>query len=150
MSASALLQSIVGLPVSRVWRGHGSAIFLEFGELSTRTSRRTSQESLEGQASLMIEWSWRIERPKSILCGSWSHERRWSKALAQLVGAHVSSVECFGHLPEICVSLTNGLRVFSLMTAEGQPMWALMFRAPVSKSVCVSRGRVIVEQRNAT
>lgn len=145
MTPTDLIQKIVGFPVSHVWRGYGSAILIELGQLKSRVNQRTREPFLEGQATLMIEWSWRIERPKSILCGSWSDERRWPKALAQLVGARVSAVECVGHLPEIRVSLNNGLRVLSFMTAEGQPQWAIVLRRPKYYSVHVSRGRLIME-----
>jgi len=120
MTATSILQSIRGMPVSQVWRGCGSAIFLDFGALSARKIKRSWPNLLEGEATLMIEWSWRIERPRSILCGSWSDERLWPKAFDKLLNTNVTAVECFGNLPEISVSLSSGLRVVSLMTAEGQ------------------------------
>lgn len=132
-------------PVSHVWRGYGSAIFLELGELTSTTNRRGERGQPNGVATLMIEWSWRIERSKSILGGSWSAERRWPGMFRRILGSKVSKVEFFGALPEIAVSLSNGLRIVSFMTAEGQPEWAVIARKPALGSLCVKRGRLKVE-----
>jgi hypothetical protein len=48
---------LIRLPVSHIWRGHGSALFLEFGLLQPRTKRDGSLGFPEGEMSLMIEWS---------------------------------------------------------------------------------------------
>lgn len=68
---------LIGLPLSHLWRGYGSAIFLEFGHLTPRTRRSGEAGNPCGEFGLMIEWSWRIENIVSILCGSWSEEPLW-------------------------------------------------------------------------
>lgn len=146
VAADALLQTIVGMSVSQVWRGHGSAIFLEFGALRASQTRNARRPGFEGEASLMIEWSWRIERPRSILCGSWSDERRWRAAFARMLNATVMDAGCFGKLPEISIGLSNKLRVASFMTADGQPSWALIVRGLRCETVHVSGGRLAVER----
>ena len=93
----------------------------------------------------MIEWSWRIERPRSILGGSWSSEGRWPTMFEKIKRATVAEVQVFGALPEICVSLSNGLRITSFMTADGQPEWAVITRNPKIGSLCVRRGAFHVE-----
>lgn len=35
-AAAAFMPPLVGMPVSHVWQGHGSALFLEPGELAPR------------------------------------------------------------------------------------------------------------------
>jgi hypothetical protein len=139
--------ALLGQPVSHVWRGHGSALFLEFGTLtpSSRMRRDGSTAGPTGEITLMIEWSWRVERPRSILCGSWSNERRWPSTFQKMIGAKVVGVRTFAALPEIEVALSNGLRVVSLMTAEGQPEWALISRKGDIGSLCVRRGKLHVE-----
>jgi hypothetical protein len=139
---------LVGLPVRHVWRGHGSSLFLEFGKLSPRTRRNGSQGNQpRGEMTLMIQWSWRIEGPRSILCGSWTNERRWPTAFARLLDARVLEMSIFGRLPEIDVGLSNGLHVVSLMTAEGQPQWTL-FDSHNSKNcwIRVKRGVLCFEE----
>ena len=146
--ASPFFDALVGKAVSHVWRGHGSAIFLEFGKLTPSTRQDKTPGQPIGELSLMIEWSWRIERPKSILGGSWSSEGRWPGMFEKLKGATVSEVQFYGQLPEICISLSSGLRVASFMTAEGQPEWALISRLPKIGSLCVKRGSLYVEPPN--
>jgi hypothetical protein len=127
---AAFTAPLIGLPVSHVWRGHGSALFLEFGQLRPSTAERRdgSQGNPEGEMTLMIEWSWRIEGRRSILCGSWSEERKWARAFALLRNAAVTNVALFGRLPEIELCLSNDARVLSFMTSEGDPQWALFDR----------------------
>jgi hypothetical protein len=119
---------LLGLPVSHVWQGHGSAIFLEFGDLRQQNRLDGSPGNPFGQWTLMMEWSWRIEGKRRIWCGSWSREARWPRAFARLQGARVVSASLTGRLPEVDIALSNGLHVLSMMTAEGDPAWALINR----------------------
>lgn len=134
---------LIGLPVSHVWQGHGSALFLEFGALRSTTKRDGSPGEPSGEMSLMIPWSWRIEGRRLVLCGSWSEERKWARALALVRGAKVAKTTLFGHLPEIKLSLSNDIRVLSFMTAEGDPQWTLFDRFGVgTRWVCVRQGQL--------
>lgn len=117
-----------GLPVSRIWRGHGSALFIELGALTPRSRRDGSPGEAEGEIGLMIEWSWRIEDGQSIACGSWSDKALWHPTFARLLGRAVDDLSTFGHLPELVLSLASNLRVASFMTAEGDPAWTLFDR----------------------
>jgi len=143
--ASPFIEALKGKSVTHVWRGHGSAIFLEFGALTETRRRDGTPGQPDGELTLMIAWSWRVERPRSILCGSWSSERRWPAMFRHLVGNEVSQVEFLGKLHEISVSLSNGLRVVSFMTAEGQPSWALIARQPRLGSLHVRKGSLCVQ-----
>ena len=144
--AEPFVKAVQGLRVAQIWRGHGSAMFIELGDLTLHGPRRLPRRPyLRGQATLGIEWSWRIENPRSILCGSWTDEVRWTRAWDALVGASVSSVDFSGRLPEIDLGLDNGMHVVSAMTAEGQPEWALGVHQPTLGYLCVKRGRLSVE-----
>lgn len=143
--ALPFVQALHGQTLSRAWRGYGSAIFLEFGSLHPRTRHDGTVGQPEGDFTLMIEWSWRVERPRSILIGSWSSDRRWPLVFERMSGTTVTAVEFQGHLPEIVVSLSNGLRVAAFMTAEGQPAWSLCARRPALGCLGVKRGRLHVE-----
>jgi len=116
---------LIGLHVSRVWQGHGSAIFLEFGKVQPQQRRDGSPGNPRGEWTLMIEWSWRIEGKRRIWCGSWSEETRWPRTFTRLEGATVLSLALSGRLPEVVLTLSNGLHLLSMMTAEGDPAWAL-------------------------
>ena len=129
--------------MSRVWQGYGSAIFVEFGKVQPRQRRDGSPGNPRGEYTLMIEWSWRIEGKHRIWCGSWSEGVRWPRALSRLEGATVASISLYGRLPELELTLSNGLHLLSMMTAEGDPSWALTRNdAGVSASVYVRAGRL--------
>jgi hypothetical protein len=140
---------LLGKTVSHVWRGYGSALFIEFGELAPRKRRNGEDGNPIGELTLMVEWSWRFERQHSILGGSWSSEKKWPGMFKRLIGAYVTNVEIFGHLPEISISLSNGFRVATFMTSEGQPDWVLLTRNPFIGHLCVERGRLKIDTRNS-
>jgi hypothetical protein len=123
-----LTHDLVGLPVSTVWRGHGSALFLEFGNLTPRLRSSGRPAETEGEMGLMIEWSWRIEQGNSIRCGSWSDESKWGLVFRELVGRRITHLTTYGILPEISLTLDTDVRVSSYMTAEGDPAWVIFDR----------------------
>lgn len=143
---------LVGLSLSHVWRGYGSAIFLEFGLLtpSLRRRRDGSVGNPSGEWTLAIEWSWRIEGKRRIWCGSWSDAERWPRAFLRLRDARVASVSLVGRLPEINLALDNGLYIVSCMTAEGDPEWGLIRRSGKEiTSIGVLAGRLMLERQPA-
>lgn len=143
---SPFLGLLQGKVVSHVWRGYGSTMFVEFGDLVPGRPRRDGTiGNPTGELTLMIQWGWRIERERSIYGGSWSSERRWPTMFRKLIGATVTDAELFGRLPEISVGLSTGLHVVSFMTAEKQPEWAIICRQPALGSLCVKRGRLHIE-----
>ena len=142
----AFSKSLIGLPVSHLWQGYGSAIFLEFGELRQRLRRDGTEGNPQGEFTLTIEWSWRIEGKRRIWCGSWSERARWSKAFSRLEGAKVVSVSLYGRLPEIELTFSNGLHLLSMMTSEGDPEWGLTKReGRHSTSVYVRAARLWID-----
>lgn len=115
-------QALAAKPLSAIWRRHGSAIFLEFGKLQPPRARRDgSLANPQGEFSVMIEWSWRIETGTSIVGGSWSDEKDWESEFGSLIGRTVEDVGLHGRLPELTIALSGGRYVSSFMTAEGQP-----------------------------
>jgi hypothetical protein len=142
--------ALIGLPVSRIWQGYGSAIFLEFGNVQPRRRRDGSPGNPRGEWTLMIEWSWRIEGKRRIWCGSWSDGERWPRAFARLQGQPVTSIELVGRLPEVYLGFANGVHLASMMTAEGDPAWSLSRRQDhASVSIGVRAGRLILDNEHA-
>ena len=142
----AFASPLIGLPVSHIWNGYGSAIFLEFGSLTPSMRRRKdgSAGNPQGEFTLMIEWSWRIEGKRHIWGGSWSEAQQWAKLLPQLKDASVTSISLIGRLPEIAIALSNGLHLVSFMTAQGDPEWAILTRRnDETFSVSVKAGRLV-------
>ena len=124
----AFATTLAGLPISHVWRGYGSAIFIEIGKLVPRSRRDGSPGHPEGEVSLGVEWSWRIEDRVSIICGSWSEEERWEPALDLLRNSKIARCGLFGALPEIAISTEASIRFLSFSTTDGQPQWHLVDR----------------------
>lgn len=120
---------MLGLPLSSIWRGHGSAIFLEFGPLTPLQRINGSAGNLTGDFTIMMEWSWRIEDRSSILGGSWSEEAGWAAIFESLAGRTVEDLTIIGRLPELSLALSGDRHVVSFMTAEGQPSWTLFKRS---------------------
>ena len=138
-----LTAPLVGLPVTRPWRGYGSALFLELGPLKRVRITRRAGHSLKGLASVMIEWGWRVERPRSVEFGSWSLDRRIDSGIRSLQRAKVESVQLDGRLPELSLGLSGGRWLRSFMISGGQPRWALFL--PDGSWLCVQRGVLIRE-----
>ena len=128
--------------VSRPWVGYASAVFLELGTLRQQPLRlpsgRTHRRTKKGEATVMIEWSWRVEGPRSIQFGSWSGDQKIENQVAALGGRRVVSIDVTGRIPELVIELTGQRWLHSFMTAEGQPQWVLFL--PDRSHVCVQRG----------
>ncbi len=142
-----LAHPLTGMPVSRTWQGHGSAIFFEFGKLSDKNYPKGPIRRENGDATLMIEWSWRIERPKSILFGSFSSQRKINNGLPKLEGLSVVEIAVCGRLPELVVQLTRGIWIHSFSTVEGQPQWCLFL--PDGSWVYADRDKLLQEIPNS-
>jgi hypothetical protein len=134
---SRIARELEGMKVSHLWRGYGSAFFLEFGVLTPRQRRDGSEGNPFGEISIGIEWSWRIEGENSIICGSRSEEESWNSAFAQVRNTALAKLSLHGRLPELELAFTNGVFIASFMTAEGQPEWSITDRR-VSPNVWLS------------
>jgi hypothetical protein len=118
---------MIGLKLSHAWRGNGSAIFLEIGTL-TQDERRNHPQ---GEFSIMLDCSWRIEKSKSILVGSLATHALIEGQLNKLVGSRVKEVGLFSDLPEIMISFDSNIRILSFEAYETHPAWGL--RLPDSR-----------------
>ncbi|WP_426131900.1 hypothetical protein [Pararhizobium sp. PWRC1-1] len=141
-------QGMRGQALSSIWRGHGSAIFLEIGHLFPVPRRDGSDGKPTGEYTVMLEWSWRIENQTSILGSSWSDEEGWEALFNSLIGQTVRDLSMFGRLPELSLALSDEKYVVSFMTSEGQPAWTLFRRSDKdaqNPSLSVVDGMVIAE-----
>lgn len=135
---AGVVSGLHGVPISRTWRGIGTAIFVELGKLS-------NAQRPKGEATIMLEWSWRVEAPKSIAFGSFSGDRKISNRLAKLVGLKVAEIGIVGRLPELFIRLSNGYYIQSFSTVEGDPEWCLLFR---DGSAYYSQRQLLIEETN--
>lgn len=133
----AIIEPFIGMTVHRVRRGHGSAIFLEISE----------KESHSVELTVMIEWSWRVERSSEIWFGSWSDEDFFTESLKKLVGLELKSISFLQRLPEVVMELGEDTWICSFSTVEGDPEWALLTSGAVVSS---SKGELIWSRRQLT
>jgi hypothetical protein len=122
-------QRLRGMELTFVWRGFGSACFLEFGHLRYMVHKNRQSRFPTGEMSVFLSWSWRIEHGNRIIVGSWSDDEDWQPAFDLMTGAKVLDITHFGRLPEIEIELSNGFRLLTFMTVEEGPDWTISSRA---------------------
>ena len=121
----ALTRPLVGMPVSHAWRGHGTALFLEFGTLTMPGPSTPRSRNAKGEATLMVEWSWRVESTRAVQFGSWSGNKKMDNGIERLKARTVIDISLAGRLPEVYIHLSEDRWVHSFMTREGQPEWTV-------------------------
>ena len=118
------IASLIGLPISKPWQGYGSAVFFELGKLKTETTDRGKRYGV-GQASIRIEWDWRVKDSRSILYGSSNSYPEIGKGLVDLQSVRIQSIEFENDVLDIRVKLSNGQTIQSATMTTGQPQWSL-------------------------
>ena len=113
------INSVAGQIVASVWRGAGTAIFFEIGEVDDSVKPPT------GEYGVAIEWSWRVEEGRSILVGSFNNDEEIESVKSLLTGQSIEFVELYGEIPELCVKSSSGRRLLSFATANGDPEWSV-------------------------
>ena len=139
-SLESYKKKIIGLPISYAWRGHGSAIFIEFGGLTEYPKRNHPV----GEYSVMLDCDWRIENIREILCGSFCSQDDIESTISSLLNDTISNVELAGTLPEIVITLVSGKKILSFTSDVGQPEWG--FFLPDRSWLCSKEGRLVREK----
>ena len=132
MDFNAFIQPIINLPISHAWRGHGSTIFLELGQLQVgRTRKDGSTGNARGEFTIHIAPNWRLEGRRSILCGSDDTHRAIEKALQSVIATPIKGLSTFGRLRELEIDL--GDRVVTTFSAwKGQTTWDITRWSPAA------------------
>lgn len=121
-----LIKPITGMTISRPWRGIGSAIFLEIGQIRTQVFR--GREQKHGEANICIEWDWRIESDIEVICGSSNSAPEIESHLGTLLGLSINGITIHGRPSELIVSLSNGMRLRSMAMVSGDPQWTIRLK----------------------
>lgn len=119
--AEKRLTQLIGETITHCWRGYGSAIFIELGDLV----KDEGDCNPRGQQTIMVQWSWRIENSSSIVMGSWSDDDLINTAPRLLIGQSVEAASFFGRLAELTLKLSELTWFTTFATAEGDPQWAI-------------------------
>ncbi len=123
----ALTHPLIGLPISRAREGYYTTALLYLGELKERRFSR-DKTVLEGEASFMLEWHWRVEKEKVIWFSSHSCETKREEGLASLEGKLVCGITVEGRLPELVIELSDDIWIKSFNLAEEQPQWTVFLK----------------------
>jgi hypothetical protein len=118
---ASLAAPMRGLPVSHVWRGYGTAVFLEFGKLRSVPKGNNPK----GEFCLDLQFGWRVERSRSSWFGSDSGDRKISNQLPKLIGTVAANISLQGRLAEVALYLEPQCWVTTFSAAAGQPEWTL-------------------------
>jgi hypothetical protein len=118
----ALIRPLIGLRVALARQAYGSVLMVELGRLAPGAGPRWH---LRGEASLVLEWSWRFETDSGVAFGSSSTAPFVYAQLAELRGQRVAGIHLEGRFPELILELSGGLRAHSLACVEGDPGWWL-------------------------
>ena len=131
---------LLEMPISYAWRGFSTAIFLELGVLKDEGNHP------KGNASVGLEFDWRVEKLESIFFSSGSGKRKINNGLQKLVNSKIVEVETEGRLPKLILTLSSNLWVRSFTIYESQPQWTLF----LTDGNCLStnRGKIMIESCN--
>lgn len=118
----ASVAPLIGLPVSRPWKGYGSSIFLELGPITLRGNGATYEH---GEAYIRVFWDWRVEFGNKVLWGSSNSNPEIATHLLSLGGLSLTAVSVEGCVPELVVLFSNGHCLRSMLMVDGYPQWAI-------------------------
>lgn len=115
---------LLGQKANGCWLGHGSALFLEFGERSLAGDLHHDQF---GEWSLWCEQIlWRIERGRSVVAGSEDDRETMEMGVAELNGQTLISAIIDPETQDSVLTFTDDLvlRTF-VLTSEEDARWYL-------------------------
>jgi hypothetical protein len=146
----SFINPFLGIKVTNVWRGFGSALFLELGKLTKRSfalKDGSRKEYYEGKHTIFIGFGWRVERIASIYFGSWSTNKIIDNRFSKLNNKSILELDFEGRLPELRLKLSDGLWIHSFSTSEGQPEWYIRLNneKPTRDLLHIKRGNIINE-----
>jgi hypothetical protein len=113
------LSSLEGLPINEAWKGYGSYIFLELGELQDNGPSRHQK----GEVTAAFEFDWTIENDEMVECGAHDSYVDIDVALSGLNGHIVTKAELIGLPPQLQLTLSDGRRIRSCTMQRGYPEW---------------------------
>jgi hypothetical protein len=129
---------VVGLRISKPWLGYANALFLELGALHFEfyplrrlgTGRKLKTKSLKGQAGVMIDSDWRVEKQGRFAFGRDSKDGAIRRGIRMLRGSRVRGVHLQACGPELFLELEGGVHIHSFST-HSEPCWAVFLGDPL-------------------
>lgn len=122
---------VVGLRLSRPWLGYANALFLELGSLHVEIlpGRKRPVRRMRGQAGVMIDSDWRVEKQERFAFGRDSKDSLIRQGIRMLRGRRVRGVHLSPCGPELFLELEGGVHLHSFST-HSEPCWAVFLGDP--------------------
>ncbi|MRW84771.1 DUF3027 domain-containing protein [Pseudoduganella sp. FT26W] len=121
--ANLLIRPLVHMAISLPWKGRGSAIFLELGNLASL--ERPRQRHQNGEATIYIGWDWRVEAGSRVLYGSSNSQPEINDGIDALVGITIQNITIQGSVPELSIEFSNGARLMSAAMCTDTSEWSI-------------------------
>lgn len=148
MEVAPSLSSLTGHAISHIWFGDYSALYLELGELTSKTRRDGMPAKPCGEFTVYAGFDWRIERLRSVYGSRDCSKRRQQTLTTKLLGASVISATTYGRLPELQIGFSNGIWLATFGLGRGDPDWSVSFNRHPVLHLCTRRGRLTVDRRD--
>ncbi len=117
--ANRKLALLANMPVSVAWKGNGTTIFLELGDLALQDGRRGPK----GEVTIYVGWDWRVEQGSRVRFGSSNSRPEMADGIATLVGSTVDSATIGGVVPELSMVFSDGSRLQSAAMCGDTSEW---------------------------
>lgn len=121
-AANLLVRPFVGMPVTLPWKGYGSAILLELGNLAPP---KGSGYHNNGEACISIEWGWRVEGGSTVQYGSSNSQSDIKCGIESLRGTSIEKILIHGQVPELLIQFSNAQRLMTAAMVTGDPEWSI-------------------------
>jgi hypothetical protein len=141
-----LIQPLIGMVVSLPWKGYGTAIFFELGQLAPIEAKR--QRHKKGEASISVQWDWRVESGFEVLFGSSNSRPEMEEGILALQYTTIKSLSVAGHVPELEIQFSNGDCLRSMVMVNGDAQWSI--KLPNGNWIIPNRGLLSVGQDTDT
>jgi hypothetical protein len=143
------LNYIARLPVSHVWFGDYSALYLELGELKPGKQRKDGTAGNPfGQITVYAGYSWRLERAGVVYSGKANTTDDRHKVATAVKNSTITTASTVGGTLDLQVEFSNGFWLVTFDETEGDPEWSVSFNTG-REHLCVSEGRLHVDRRDA-
>lgn len=123
-------------PVSHVWFGDYSALYLEIGDLTHGQTRNPT-----GRFTIYAGFDWRLG-----YLGATSARPASALLAEHLIGTTVVSASIGEDGHELEVGFSNGLRLMTF--SQGEPDWCVSFRSGATMHLCIEHGSLKVDRRD--
>jgi len=130
------LRRLDGMYVSSLWKGYGSALFMEL------TDRIPSSNEEKADAHIFIGYNWRFEHGPTILCGSGDPARNIAAFTDGFVGHAIASIECVGDVGELVITLRDGSIARTFQRNASSDAWHVVL--PDRYSLSFEEGRYTI------